>query len=47
MVTLTDKKIIVTRGSKRVERPVKTTKEFNELLKRQFSIDPAKNRSGN
>lgn len=38
-VTLTDKKLIETRGNKRVERRLTTEREFNELLKRRFAID--------
>src|SRR5712692_4370862 len=38
-VTLTDTKFIVTKGSKRVERPVRNRKEFNALLSRQFGMD--------
>ncbi len=37
-VTLTDKKFIVIKGSKRVERPVRNPKEFSTLLRRQFGI---------
>ena len=38
-VTLTDKKLIETRGNMRVERPLTTTKEFSVLLKKRFAID--------
>ncbi len=38
-VTLTDQKLIETRGNKRVERPLTSEKEYNTLLKRWFSID--------
>ncbi len=38
-VTLTDTKLIVTRGSRRVERAVRNPKEFGRLLHRQFGID--------
>jgi len=37
-VTLTDRKLIVTRGSKRIERPVRNRTEFNRLLRKQFGI---------
>ncbi len=37
-VTLTDTKFIVTKGSKRVERPVRNPKEFSTLLRRQFGV---------
>jgi N-hydroxyarylamine O-acetyltransferase len=38
-LTLTDTKFIVTRGNKKVERPLKTPEEFTALLHRRFSID--------
>ncbi len=38
-VTLTDTKLIVTRGGKRVERLVRSQKEFDRLLRKQFGID--------
>jgi N-hydroxyarylamine O-acetyltransferase len=38
-VTLTDTKLIVTRGRRRIERPVKTRGEFDRLLQRWFGID--------
>ncbi len=38
-VTLTDTKLIVTRGSRRIERAVRDPNEFNRLLRRQFGID--------
>jgi len=38
-LTLTDTKLIVTRGSKKVERPVKNPEEFAVLLRRHFGID--------
>ncbi len=38
-VTLTDTKFIVTRGRKRVERLVRSQKEFDRLLRKQFGID--------
>src|SRR5713226_2858173 len=37
-VTLTDTKFIITRGSKRVERPVRNRKDFSALLRRQFGM---------
>jgi N-hydroxyarylamine O-acetyltransferase len=39
-VTLTDRKLIVTRGSKRIESSVKTRTEFNRLLQKQFGMNP-------
>ncbi len=45
-VTLTDKKLIETRGNKRVERPLASEKEFNGLLKRRFAIDLEKQNMG-
>ena len=38
-VTLTDTKLIVTRGRRRIERPVNTQGEFDRLLRRWFDID--------
>jgi len=38
-LTLTDTKFIVTRGGKKVERPVKDPEEFAALLRRHFGID--------
>jgi len=38
-VTLTDTKLIVTRGRRRIERPVNTRGEFDRLLRRWFDID--------
>ncbi len=38
-LTLTDKKFIVTRASKRFERPLKNPTEFRTLLHSQFGID--------
>ena len=38
-LTLTDSKFIVTRGSKKVERPLKNSDEFATLLNRHFGID--------
>ena len=38
-VTLTETKLIVTRGRRRIERPVKTGGEFDRLLQRWFGID--------
>jgi N-hydroxyarylamine O-acetyltransferase len=38
-VTLTDTKLIVNRGRRRIERPVKTRGEFDRLLQRWFGID--------
>jgi N-hydroxyarylamine O-acetyltransferase len=38
-VTLTDTKLIVTRGSKRVEKAVRNSKEFGRLLHGQFGVD--------
>jgi N-hydroxyarylamine O-acetyltransferase len=38
-LTLTDTKFIVTRGNKKVERPLKTPEEFAQLLRRQFGFD--------
>jgi len=37
-VTLTDTKLIVTRGRRRTERPVKGREEFDKLLRKWFSI---------
>jgi len=38
-LTLTDTKFIVTRGDKKVERPLKNPEEFTALLHRHFRID--------
>jgi N-hydroxyarylamine O-acetyltransferase len=38
-LTLTDTKFIVTRGGRKVERPVKNPSEFAVLLRRHFGID--------
>jgi len=38
-LTLTDTKFIVTRGSKKVERPLKNPEEFAKLLDRHFGIE--------
>lgn len=38
-LTLTEAKFIVTRGSKKVERPLKNSEEFTALLHRHFVID--------
>jgi N-hydroxyarylamine O-acetyltransferase len=38
-VTLTDTKLIVTRGSRRFERHVRGAKEFNRLLQERFGIE--------
>ncbi len=38
-LTLTDTKFIVTRGNKKVERPLKNPEEFGVLLRRRFGID--------
>ena len=38
-VTLTETKLVVTRGRSRVERAVRNPNEFNRLLQRQFGID--------
>src|SRR5207244_10123658 len=38
-LSLTDTKFIVTRGGKKVERPVKDPEEFAMLLRRHFGID--------
>jgi len=38
-VTLTDSKLIVTTGSRRVERPVKGRGEFDRLLRKWFGIN--------
>jgi N-hydroxyarylamine O-acetyltransferase len=38
-VTVTEKKLIVTRAGRRFERPVRDTKEFRALLRRRFGID--------
>ena len=38
-LTLTDTKFIVTRGRKKVERPLKNPEEFTALLHRHFGID--------
>jgi N-hydroxyarylamine O-acetyltransferase len=37
-VTLTDRKLVVTRGSRRTERSVKSRKEFDRLLRKWFGI---------
>ena len=37
-VTLTDRKLIVTRGQKRIERPVKSRREFDRMLRKWFAI---------
>src|SRR5712691_11846615 len=37
-VTLTDTKLIVTRGHRRIERPVKTRGEFHRLLRKWFGM---------
>jgi len=37
-VTLTDKKLIVTRGRRRIERPVRNRKEFDRLLRVRFGL---------
>jgi N-hydroxyarylamine O-acetyltransferase len=41
-VTLTDRKLIVTRGNKRVERRVRNRTEFNGLLRKQFGMNLAR-----
>ena len=41
-VTLTDRKFIATRGSKRIERPVRNRMEFNRLLQKQFGMNLAR-----
>ena len=41
-VTLTDRKLIVTRGNKRVERRVRNRTEFNRLLRKQFGMNLAR-----
>ena len=38
-VTLTDRKLIVTRCRKRIERPVKSGGEFDRLLRKWFAIE--------
>jgi len=38
-LTLTDAKFVVTRGNKKVERPLKNPEEFAVLLSRHFGID--------
>jgi N-hydroxyarylamine O-acetyltransferase len=38
-LTLTDTKFIVTKGSKKVERPLRNPEEFATLLRRHFGID--------
>jgi N-hydroxyarylamine O-acetyltransferase len=38
-LTLTDTRFIVTRGGRKVERPLKKPEEFNALLRRDFGID--------
>jgi len=38
-LTLTDTKFVVTRGNKKLERPLKNTYEFDTLLRRRFGID--------
>jgi len=37
-VTLTDSKLILTRGGRRIERPVKGRAEFDRLLRKWFGI---------
>jgi N-hydroxyarylamine O-acetyltransferase len=39
-LTLTETKFIVTRGSKKVERPLENPEEFAKLLHRHFGIEP-------
>ena len=39
-VTLTDRKLIVTRVSKRIESSVRTRTEFKRLLQKQFGMSP-------
>ncbi len=38
-VTLTRSKFIVTRGNRRLERPLRNPEEFDKLLRRQFAIN--------
>lgn len=38
-VTLTDTKLIVTRGGRRIERPVKGREEFDRLLRKWFGMN--------
>jgi len=38
-LTLTDTKLVMTRGNRKVERPIKTPGEFATLLRRHFAID--------
>jgi N-hydroxyarylamine O-acetyltransferase len=38
-LTLTDSKFIMTRGSKKTERQLKSSKEFATLLRRHFAVD--------
>lgn len=38
-LTLTDTKFIVTRGGKKVERPLKNPEEFTTLLRQHFAVD--------
>jgi N-hydroxyarylamine O-acetyltransferase len=38
-VTLTDTKFVVTRGRRRIERPVKSREEFDRPLRKWFGID--------
>lgn len=38
-VTLTDTKLIVTRGRRRIERPVRGRKEFDRLLRKWFGMN--------
>jgi N-hydroxyarylamine O-acetyltransferase len=39
-VTLTDTKLIVTKGRKRIERPVRGRVEFDRLLRKWFGVNP-------
>jgi N-hydroxyarylamine O-acetyltransferase len=38
-VTVTEKKLVVTRAGRKFERPVRDTKEFRTLLRRRFGIE--------
>ncbi len=38
-LTLTNTKFIVTRGNKKIERPLKNSEEFSALLRRRFGIE--------
>ncbi len=40
-VTLTDKRLIVTTGKKRIERSLQSRKEFDQLLAKHFQLKVA------